>query len=78
MQHSFLQQLEAVLLMQTHATGTDAGVLNVTLQLTTADLLPVSAVVQAASKVWVSPFAKPDCCLGLQNSTALTCSILKL
>ena len=78
MQHSFVHQMEAMFSTETNATGTDAGVLNVTLQLTTADLLPVSAVVQAASKVWVSPFAKPDCCLGLQNSTALPCSILNL
>lgn len=38
------------------AAGAELGVLNVTLQLTTTDLLPVSAAVQAASKVWVSHF----------------------
>ena len=39
--------------LRVSAAGGDTGVLNVTLNLTTADLLPVSAVTQAASKVWV-------------------------
>ena len=58
-----------------------ADVLNVTLELTTADLLPVSAVLQAASLVWVGRcldislrLHQPDVCLAQSSSLRSDCT----
>lgn len=54
MQPSRSPVLQAVLFDQLVLAGSMSGTLNLTLQLTTADFLPVRTILHAAAEAWVS------------------------